>query len=172
VLAGCGSTGSLLDQGVSLGIGRKPHPVSSEEAIRDARASLAHWQKLLRQAAIRNPRRRFPSPPRARLLTRLDHAAARYDFHIEAVTLRRPDQLAPQILLESNHYLTLAHALPPILDRIDPPPRSNRRAYEGIYIEAVDQQQTPYVIVFDSLRGQIASGQWARSDALFPYDHG
>jgi phage terminase large subunit-like protein len=127
---------------------------------------------MLRTAAIRNPHRRFPSPPRHVLVARLDRAASLFGFHVETVTLRRPLQLAPLIVIESRHYLALAHALPRILDRIDPPPRSNNRVYEGIFIEAVDEHHVPFVIAFDSLRGQIAGGQWARSKPLFPYAHG
>jgi hypothetical protein len=127
---------------------------------------------MLRTAALRNPRRRFPSPARRVLLARLDRAAAQFGFRVETVTLRRPLHLAPQIVIESRHYLALGHALPQILYWIDPPPRSNNRAYEGIFIEAVDERHVPFVIVFDSLRGQVAGGQWARSEPLFPYAHG
>ena len=175
LVSGCGSSSrSVLDQGVALGLGRKLHRIGPAEASADARSSQVEWIGMLRAAASRNPRRRFPSPPRRLLVARLDRAAALFGFRVETVTLRRPLQLAPQIV--SRHYLALAHALPQILDRIDPPPRSNNRAYEGIFIEAVDERHVPFVIVFDSLRGQIAGGQaggqWARSEPLFPYAHG
>src|SRR5207244_1192566 len=138
------------------------HRISAREALADARSSKSEWIGMLRTAALSNPRRRFASPPRHVLLARLDRAAAQFGFRVETVTLRRPRQLAPQIVIESRHYLALANTLPQILDRIDPPPRSNNRAYEGIFIEAVDEQQIPFVIAFDSLRGQVAGGQWAR----------
>jgi hypothetical protein len=30
----------------------------------------------------------------------------------------------------------------------------------------------PFVAIYDSLRGHIMGGQWARSKRLFPYAHG
>src|SRR5438034_6961698 len=44
------------------------------------------------------------------------------------------------------------------------PPRSTLFPYTTLFRSAVDEQDVPFVIVFDSLRGQVAGGQWARSD--------
>lgn len=148
------------------------HRIGSKEALRDARAARSDWLRELRAGAQAQTRRRFRSPPRNVLLARLERAADELDFRIESVSLHRPVQLAPEIVLETTHYLGLAHALPHVVDRIDPPPRSNRRAYEGIFIEAVDERGIPFVIVSDALCGQVVGSQWARSEPLFPYPHG
>lgn len=173
VASGCGaSSRSVLDQGVSFGLQRKPHRIGPAEALADVRGAHREWLGMLHAAAIRNPKRHFRSPARRVLVSRLDRASSTFGFRVESVTIRRPHQLAPEIVIESRDYLRLAHALPQILDRIDPPPRSNDRVYEGVFLEAVDERHVPFVLVFDSLRGQVAGGQWARSDALFPYAHG
>jgi hypothetical protein len=173
LVSGCGaSSRAVLDEGVSFGPHGKLHRIGPSEALADARAAHAKWLEMLQAAAQGNSKRRFQSPSGGLLAQRLDRAASAFGFQVESVTLRRPQQLAPDIVIESDDYLALVRSLPQILDRIDPPPRSNNRVYEGIFLEAVDEQHAPFVLVFDSLRGQVAGGQWARADALFPYEHG
>ena len=71
----------------------------------------------------------------------------------------------------------MAHAAPRNLRRLDPKvatgdDRSGWR-YEGFYFEADDEHGVPFLLVFNFLRGPHAGGgQWARSDALFPFAHG
>ena len=105
-------------------------------------------------------------------MRRLSTQAAHRRFTIESVTWRRPRQDAPDVVIESNNYTAVAHALPQIVDAIDPPPHSNRKAYEGIFVEAVDSLGVPYVAISDSLRHTLSGSQWARADDLYPYAHG
>jgi hypothetical protein len=128
------------------------------------------WRHELARGAREEPARRFASPPLAVLRRRLALAARRYGFSVERVELRQPRQLAPQITIQGPHRV--AHALGPIIDLVDPPPRSNARAYEGILVEAVDPQGVPFAIAWDSLRGQVAGGQWAAAPDLYPFAHG
>lgn len=44
--------------------------------------------------------------------------------------------------------------------------------FEGFYLEGRDERGVPFVIVTDVVRGEVMGGQWARSDALFPFQHG
>ena len=111
------------------------------------------------------------------LRRRLDAAARRNDFEVASLRLLRPRGLAPRIVARTKHYVELAHAAPRILRRLDPKvatgdDRSGWR-YEGFYFEADDEHGVPFLLVFNFLRGPHAGGgQWARSDALFPFAHG
>lgn len=131
--------------------------------VREWRAQLAKDARLSAQ--------RFPSPPVAVLRKRLDAAARRYGFTVDLILMRKPRQLAPQIVLRSSNRLKLAKSLGPIMNAIDPPP-SNRRAYEGILIVAVDEHHVPFAIAWNALRGGVAGGQWASSPDLYPFPHG
>ena len=90
--------------------------------------------------------------------------------------LLRPRQLAPEIAVRTTDYLGLAQALPGILRRLDPHEgRSDTRgwSYEGFFIEARDERGVPFLAVYNFWRGQHkGGGQWARSEALYPFQHG
>ena len=45
-------------------------------------------------------------------------------------------------------------------------------AYEGFYIEARDTERVPFLLADNYLRGTITGGQWARTEALYPFGHG
>ena len=45
-------------------------------------------------------------------------------------------------------------------------------AYEAFYFEARDAQGVPAFLAFNYLRGGITGGQWARNEALYPFEHG
>ena len=170
---GCGSSSrSVLDEGVHFGALRSFHRIGPAEAVRSVQNGHRMWLAALHTAAARNPTHRFSSPPLGVLMRRLAKAAQRYDFRVVSVRMRRPDQLAPDLVVESDRYVALAKALPRILDAVDPPPASNDRAYEGIFLEAVDEHGIPFVEVADSLRSQAMGRQWARADRLYPYAHG
>lgn len=130
------------------------------------------WRNELIRGAKTRPRRRFPSPGLAVLRSRLERASRRYGFTLERIELRRPRQLAPQITIRSPYRAQLAHTLGPIIDLIDPPARSNDRAYEGILVEAVDEREVPFAIAWNALRGKVAGGQWASAPSLYPFSHG
>jgi hypothetical protein len=161
VAAGCGGHRSVLDGGVS-----------PANAHRDVAAARREWLGEVRANARRYPRVEFRNLSHSDFVARLDRQARLHDFRIISIDWRRGHLDVPDVTIASTHYLQLAHDLPHVLDLIDPPPRSNHRAYEAIFLEAVDGDGVPFVAVYDSLRGHIMGGQWARSDALFPYAHG
>jgi hypothetical protein len=88
--------------------------------------------------------------------------------------MRHPRQLAPEVVVESTDFVHAAKHLGAVIDAIDPahPPHSNARVYEAIFVELVDERGIPYALAFDSLRGHIEGGQWARAEALYPFAHG
>jgi hypothetical protein len=175
--AGCGSHRSVLEAGVALRPGDKPHVVGPSEAVADARSTLRTWHRELAKRARQDPRRRFPNLAPALFRARLAETAHRYGFEVESVRLNRPRQLAPEVVVRTSHYVALAHAVPTILHAINPrlPARDDRQGweYEGFYFEARDEHEVPFLVTFDFMRGRSpGGGQWARSNALFPFAHG
>ena len=150
------------------------HVVSDREATAEERAGHIQWLSRVRAAARSDPKERFRNPGPAIFRQRLLRAARRYAFTLKQVTFRHPDQLAPDIIIESDRYIRLAHDLGSIEDVVDPahPPLSNQRDYEALFVVCVDSHGIPYAEADLSLRGQVAGGQWARADALYPFSHG
>jgi hypothetical protein len=134
-------------------------------------AARREWLGEVRANARRHPRVRFHNLDHADFVARLDLQARRHDFRIARITWRPGYLDVPDVTIVSTHYVQLAHDLPHVLDAVDPPPRSDHRAFEAIFLEAVDGRGVPFVAIYDSLRGHIMGGQWARSKRLFPYAH-
>jgi hypothetical protein len=151
----------------------------SDPAARRAGARIrGQWEQEVRHRAIEAPRQHFANLPPDTLKERLTKAAAKHDFQVVALTLwlPRPRQFAPEIVIRTTRYLALARALPGILARIDPHTgKTDTRgwSYEGFFLEARDERGVPFLGVYNFLRGQHkGGGQWARSEALFPFPHG
>ena len=143
-----------------------------QQAQHNVRAARHEWLSEVRANARKDPTTRFPAPPPQIVRRRLTRAAVQYGFQVASVTWRRGVQRIPDVVLVSDDYTQAAHALPKILDAVDPPPRSNDRVYEAIFIEVVDAKHVPYVAIFDALRDHVMGGQWARAENLYPYAHG
>jgi hypothetical protein len=174
VVSGCGSRHadrSVLFSGTRL-LGRPPHVVTDGEAARRARELHADWLRTIRGRARRRGSERFVRPRSAVLRARLRRAASAYGLRIRSVRLRRPKQLAPDVVLESDDFVRASRALGAVVDAIDPPPRSNAKVYEAVFVELVDDRGVPYAIAFDALRGHVEGGQWARAESLYPFAHG
>jgi hypothetical protein len=173
----CDEQRSVLDEGVTPGAFGKPHVVRSAEALRVSRRVTASWKRELRRRAQTAPAQRFRNLPPDVLRSRLEAAAERYSFEVVSVQLLRPRQLAPRIVVKTTHYLELARAAPELLRRLDPKAStSDDRTgwrFEGFYFEARDEHEVPFFTVDNFWRGPgPGGGQWARSDRLFPYEHG
>ena len=152
-----------------------PRRVTDAQASANARSALEQWLSAIRKHAEDSAfsDEHFASPATSEFLVRLNQAAHSYGFIVRQVTMRHPRQLAPEVVIESDDFVRLSHALGPIENAIDPsdPARTNDREYEAIFIEAVDSRGIPYSIVSNALRGQIEGSQWARADALYPFLH-
>jgi hypothetical protein len=173
---GCGSHRSVLDEGVRLGSSGHVHRVGVAEAMKDVRQARAEWEREITSRARAHPRQRFANLPVPVLRARLAALARRYDFDVTSVQLRRPRQLAPSIVVQTSHYVELAHATPVILKQLDPKTRTNDDRsgwrYEGFFFEADDEHGVPFLAAFNFWRGPGGGGgQWARSDRLFPFEH-
>src|SRR6185437_7942150 len=111
----------------------------------DVAAARREWLGEVRANAHRYPHVPFHNLGHADFAGRLDLQARRDDFRIERIAWRRGYLDVPDVTIVSTHYLRLAHDLPHVLDAIDPPPRSNHRAFEAIFLEAVDGSGVPFV---------------------------
>ncbi len=135
--------------------------------------SLARWRGWLAVGARIEPGLRFPNLAEATLRSRLAAEAHRYDFDVVQVSLLRPRQLAPLIVVETSHEHELAAATEAILQRLDPAPasRSTPAAFEGFFFEARDLDGVPFSIAYDNWRGgpnHTGGGQWASTRELLP----
>jgi hypothetical protein len=164
---GCSSTHSARPSG---------RPVSDGAALRGGTLAREQWEREIRSRAVEAPREHFANLSPDTLRKRLAEAARSHGFQIVAVKLLRPKELAPEISVRTAHDLALARALPAILRSVDPHRgRADTRgwSYEGFFLEARDERGVPFLAVFNYWRGQHkGGGQWARSEALYPFLHG
>jgi hypothetical protein len=136
------------------------------------------WLKEVRIAARSGDRARdFPSPSRAVLVKSLGRARRLYGFQLVSVTMLRPVQLAPVIVVRSDRKLALARAVPTIIHIFNPRHVTRRNpsgyAYEAYFLVAQDRHGVPYLATFNFMRApRIGGGQWAASEKLYPFPHG
>ena len=149
--------------------------VTPQQAVANAKRG---WLKEMRaNAATGDSAKAFPSPSRRVLLRRLETARSRFGFEVESVTMLRPLQLAPVVILRSDRKLKLSRATPRILELIDPRHVTRQNpsgfAYEGIFLVAETTRGEPYLAVYNHWRApHVGGGQWAASESLYPYPHG
>ncbi len=149
----------------------KVHGIGPKQALGGAKSARRFWHRYLTKEARLAPRRKFASPSRTVLLDRLRHEASEHGFEIVSVKMLHPLQLAPEVVVRTTHYIALAHATAQILRALDPNGR-DRWDYEGFYFEARDEYNVPFLVAYNVIRGQIMGGQWAPSEALYPFLHG
>ena len=174
--AGCNEKKeSVLDAGVCRYAGCRP--ISAEEALQVGKKSLASWHRGLRQGARERPGLRFDNLTPAELRRRLEKAAEENGFEIVSLKLNRPRQLAPEVVIRTKNYADVAESARVWLDAVDPQRRTGDDRtgwrFEGFYLRANDEHGVPFFIVFNTVRGNSpGGGQWARSEPLFPFEHG
>jgi hypothetical protein len=172
---GCEEKKSVFDAGVCTETGCRK--VSAEEALQVGTKSLAYWHRGLRQGVRERPGLHFDNLTPAEVRRRLEKAADENDFEVVSLKLNRPRQLAPEVVIRTSHYVDVAESARVWLDAVDPKrPRKDDRIgwrFEGFYLRANDEHGVPLFIVFNTMRGNSpGGGQWARSEALFPFEHG
>ena len=175
LVAGCGSSRSVLYRGVSPA-GGPTRVVTDAAALRDMRSVHAQWVAEITRRARQDPSQRFVNLPARQFRRRLAQAAARYHFTVKKVQLLRPRQLAPLVVIQTREYLAVAHAVPAIESSLDPyRGHSDQKgwAFEGFLLEAEDERGVPFLGAFNFERGSgPGGGQWARSERLYPFAHG
>lgn len=176
-ITGCGNSRSILYEGISPGIAGGRIVISDARAIRDGRAIRKRWLADIARAGRDDPKPRFHNLSPAQLRARLATAAARYDLTVKSVQLLHPKQTAPLVIVQTRHYLAMAHAFGTILYKSLDPIRKHVRpneSYEAFFFEAQDERGVPFIIVSYDARGQGGGGggMWARSERLYPGPHG
>jgi hypothetical protein len=176
LVAGCANSRSILYSGVSGNASGPKRVVTDAAALHDARAAREQWVAEITRRARADPSQRFANLPARQLRLRLAEAASRYHFTVKKVQLLRPRQVAPLVVIQTRHYLAVAHAVPAIENSLDPHIGHSDRsgcAFEGFFLEAQDERGVPFLGIFNFMRGSgPGGGQWARSDQLYPFTHG
>jgi len=105
-------------------------------------------------------------------------AADEYGFRIVEARWLEPLQAAPLVVVEAADPVKLARDTPAILRLLDPQAPVGENdwegwAFEGFFFEARDTEGVPFLAVFNHWRGaDRGGGEWARSEDLYPYEHG
>jgi hypothetical protein len=181
LLAGCSSQknashgDAVLTAGYDSLQGHRASP-DPAAAIAVARRTELAWRRELAKPAGDAPQQSFDNLSVAELRARLRKAATAHRFDVVSLALRRPQQLAPKIIVRTDDYRGLANSMPAILRSLDPRRRASSDAqgwrFEGFYFEARDRHNVPFRITFNFWRGRSGGGgQWARSEPLHPFDH-
>jgi len=134
------------------------------------------WRDALAKGAESDPGTTFANLSPMELNARLERAATAQGFTVDSVKLLKPAGLAPLIVIRTNDPVRVARGAPELLQSIDPHLGSDDKtgwAFEGIFLKAIDDNGTPFLVIYNHWRGDDAGGgQWARSDDLYPYPHG
>lgn len=166
----------VLYAGVHLGRLQTGHGIDDGEARLAVGRAYATWRAELRHRALIAPRQRFDNPSRRAFETKLRRLARANGFRVVSARLRHPRGAAPDLVVSSRAYERLAREVPDLLQQLDPKSdtgddRTGWR-WEGFFFEAVDERGVPFLATFNFWRGPSAGGgQWARSDALYPFAH-
>lgn len=157
-LAGCGSGRSLTDA----------------TARRDARMFHAQWLGMIEHSGPAGQRFRHVSEREFR--RQLAVAAGRYGFTVEKVAFRHAGRVTPLVLVESRRSVAFAHSVRDIEMSLDPHRgHSDLRGwrFRAFFFEAEDGRGVPFLSVSNVVdAASVSGGQWARSDALYPFLHG
>lgn len=164
VVGGCGSAHtstrsaesnrSILRAGYTLTGQYGPSP-SDAAAKRDVNGQIQRWRAGL---STYYPGSSEPAGlSRHQFRLRLAAAAARYHFKVKRVQFIHARVLAPFVIVQTRHYLALSRAISVFEPSICPGTCAE-------FFEAQDESGVPFIAT--------GSGQWARSEALYPYPHG
>jgi len=177
---GCGSNESESRQaGVSTAVERVATTgAAAEESGAILRASKKDWLERLNANARDDPAARFDNPTEDEFLAQVRMAADEYAFRIVEARWLEPLQAAPLVVVEAADPVKLARDTPAILRLLDPQAPVGENdwegwAFEGFFFEARDTEGVPFLAVFNHWRGaDRGGGEWARSEDLYPYEHG
>jgi hypothetical protein len=180
VVAGCGNSHSIsnpraiLYAGVTGDVSSGPAQVVADaRAGRAGRTVLASWLSDLASGKLGPTSRLSPYEFRSRL----ERAATRYGFTVKRVRfVKTRGQIAPFVVVVTDHYLAFARVTPAIVRSLDPLTDKRNyatgevfKSFPGLFLEAQDERGVPFLMTKSAPSGW---GQWARSWQLFPYSHG
>ena len=92
------------------------------------------------------------------------------------MTILRPLQRVPVIVISSDRKHALARVIPRIIEAFDPhrTARANPSgyAYEAYFLVAQDRRGVPFLATFNHWRPpHVGGGQWASDESLYPFPH-
>jgi hypothetical protein len=175
--AGCsaGSDRSVLHEGIHARSSGNVVVISDHQAARTGASTRSSWRKAVEKRAQAHPRQRFDNPLRSEFRRKLRELARRYGFKVISATMLRPLQDAPVVVVQTMHYRELARSTPAILHALNPKDRGGDGEgwhYEGFYWEVRDEGNIPFLVAATLTPGQVEGQQWARSEPLYPFQHG
>jgi hypothetical protein len=140
----------------------------------DWRPHVDAWKRQL-LAAANDDLTRYPTPGRRELDRRLAAVASRFHFRVLLVRFVRAPQGSPLVIVRAHSPREFSRDMPAVMRALDPK-RGGREDwqgwdYEGFFLGAQDDRGQPFAGAFNFFRAH-GGGQWARSEALYPFDHG
>jgi hypothetical protein len=131
------------------------------------------WRDTLAEAAEADPDATFANLSSTELNARLDRAARDLDFSVVSVELLKPAGVAPHIVVKASDQEKFSRDVPALMQSLDPhvgPDDRTGWAFEGFFLKALDDEDQPFLIVFNHWRGDSGGGgAWTRSPALDPF---
>lgn len=173
--AGCASSRSVLYSGISPPLGGKKIVVTDAAAVRAGRSTRGEWLAMLPREAHAAPGLHFSSLSQHEFRQRLAGLSSRYGFVVKEVQFLHRALPTPLVVVQTSHYVPFAKALRAIEASLDPhTAKSDLRgwAFRGFYVEALDERGVPFLVADNVVGNGVAGGQWARADALYPFQHG
>jgi hypothetical protein len=132
------------------------------------------WLERLSAGERLGCRLRFRTYTEHLVAGRLARAAAADGFSVVSLQFLHACQAAPLVKLTATDPHRFVRQLPALMRALDERTHGKQtlRAFEGFYLEASETSGTPFVVIWNHARGEVAGGQWASSPDLYPFPHG
>jgi hypothetical protein len=169
VLAGCGSSAQTGPTANGSQSDEAQGPAASWDTL------IQHWKQELLAASDQDRDVKFPTPSQEIFRKRLDAAVSTYGFRVLRVDWVPAPQGSPLAIVEASSPSRFSDDTPAIADALDPTKPGGQDwqgwDYEGFFLGAQDESGDPFLAVYNFQRDH-GGGQWARSEGLYPYEHG
>jgi hypothetical protein len=140
---------------------------------------LTQWTRYVAKGAALDAKPRFPTARRAAIERVVQRSASRFHYTVKRVSVLKGHDGAPLVIVRVTRrpLVSFSKAFPTLWRGLDPLIRSgpdwHAYKYEAFFFEAVDGRGTPFLVVWNAWRQPPrGGGQWARTEALFPFPHG
>lgn len=115
---------------------------------------------------------RFPNPSPAAFRKRVALVGRRFDFHVVSLRLRRPEQIAPLLVVRTNRNRTaFVKDVGKIMDLLAPSSTAGHGSAETFeaFFFAAEDAHGPFMWTQYVSRGEAEGGEWAANQCLYPY---
>ena len=152
---------------------------TTHDRSRTARTLLKQWTAYVESGAKLNPKPHFAKARRTTIEQILERNAGRFGYTPRRVTVLPGRDGAPMIIVKvCGRPLGFSRSFPTLWRRLDPlsqapGPDWHTYTYEAFFFEALDSHGIPFLVVWNAWRQPPrGGGQWARTEALLPFQHG